>query len=40
MLCPKVQVEAKEIFDDLKKLFESFLEQDPRGRPQSQMHKL
>jgi hypothetical protein len=24
LLCPKVQAEAKETFDDLKKLFESF----------------
>jgi hypothetical protein len=37
--CPEVQVEAEETFDDLKKSFESFLEQDPSGRPQSQTQK-
>jgi hypothetical protein len=38
-LCPEVQVEAEETFDDLKKSFESFLEQDPSSRLQSQTQK-
>ena len=32
----KFKPKAEETFDDLKKSFESFLEQDPSGRPQNQ----
>jgi hypothetical protein len=32
----KFKPEPEETFDDLKKSFESFSEQDPSGRPQSQ----
>ena len=39
LLCPEVQVEAEETFDKLKKLFETFSEQDPGNRPQSQTQK-
>ena len=39
LLCREVQVETKETFDDLKKSFESFLKQDPSGRPQNQTQK-
>ena len=40
LLCHEVQVEAEETFDDLKKPFDSFSEQDPSGRPQNQTQKL